>query len=159
MENYIYIILLIILVIYIIFILFLYLLSIKINKFELIILENFKEKNNYIPSIYDITKNILNKHDKIFNEILILRKKEFTENNFYSKLIQKINTNKQIHNQLDFIFTVCNKHQKLYKNFKFLYIKDKILEKGLLINNNLKIYKKIVKQFNFMITIKNITII
>jgi len=154
-----YYILLTALSLYIIFIIFLYLLNLKIDKFETIIIENFKEKNNQIPSIYEVTSKYLTKHDEIFKEILKLRKTEFVENSFYSKLIQKIKTNKLIHNELNFIFRICNKHPKLDINWKFLFIKDNIVEKNSILEKNLKIYKKIVKQYNYMIFIKNITII
>ena len=132
-----------------IFIFFLYLLEKKINQLEKNILQKFKEKNNQIPSIYEVTKEYLIKHDKIFEEILILKKKDFSENKFYKNLSEKSITYKLIHNELNFIFKVCNKHHKLNKNPKFLFIKDNIIEKSNELWNKLVFYKKMVTIFNY----------
>lgn len=144
---------------YVFFIVFLYLLEKKINIFEKEILQDFKEKNNQIPSIYEITEKYLNKHNEIFKEILQLKKKDFAENNIYWKLIEKSNINTLIHNEFNFIFRVCNKNQKLNKDHKFLFIRDIIINKSLKLGEKLKIYKKITKQYNFLILLKNLTII
>jgi len=151
--------LLIFIIIFILFVLFLFLLKRKINKLESKILFKFEEKNNQIPSIYEITKGYLNKHDEIFKEILILKKKDFSENLFLRTISEKTKTYKLIHNELNFIFRVCNKHPKINKNAKFLFIKDNIIEKSSDIWDNLIIYKKITTQFNRMIIFKNLTII
>ena len=95
--------------IFILFLIFIYLLKIKIEVLEAKILMQFKEKNNLIPSIFEVTKKYLNKHDEIFKESIRLKKQDFSENNFYNTLIKKMHTNKLIHNELNFIFRVCNK--------------------------------------------------
>lgn len=145
--------------IFVLFLIFIYLLKIKIEELEEKVLTQFKEKNNQIPSIYEVTKKYLNKHDEIFRESIRLRKKDFSENNFYYKLIDKLNTNKLIHNELNFIFRVCNKHPKLNKDWKFLYIRDVIINKSDEISENIELYKSIIKKFNKMIHLKNFTII
>ena len=155
----IYYIIWILLILFIFYIVFLYLLKSKIEKFEIKIIKQFKEKNNQIPSIYEITRKYLNKHDEIFKEALKLKKRDFWENGFYNKLSQKLNTYKLIHNELNFIFKVCNKHQKLNKDWKFLYIRDLIIEKSKDLGNDIIKYKQIIKQFNRMIVIKNLTVI
>ena len=154
-----YYIILTLLVFYILFIFFLYLLKTKIDKFENEILNNFKSKNNQITSIYEVTNSSLNKHDEIFKEVLHLKKKDFSENSIYTHLIDKSNIYKLIHKELNFIFKVCNKHPKLNKDYKFLYVRDNIINKSLEIGKNLELYKKILKQYNFMIFLKNITIV
>jgi len=95
---------------------YLCLLKIKIDKFERQILKKFKEKNNQIPSLFEITKKYLYKHENIFKESLLLKKKDIAENSFYTNLIEKSNTYKKIHYELNFIFKICNKNQKLNKN-------------------------------------------
>jgi hypothetical protein len=145
--------------VFLIFFIFIYLLKIKIEKFEGKIIKQFKEKTNQIPSIYEVTNKYLNKHDEIFKEAIRLKKKDFSENNFYCSLIEKLNTNELIHNELNFIFRVCNKNPKLNKDWKFLYIKDNIINISYEIGNNVRLYKKIVKQFNTIIIFKNLTII
>lgn len=159
MNIYIYYILLSIFIFYLFFIVFLYLLNFKINKLENIILIQFKEKNNQIPSLYEITKKYFIKHDKIFKEILLLRKKDFSENSIYLKLIQKSKTNKLIHNELNFIFRVCFKYPKILKDWKYLYLNEIIIKENTKISENIKLYKLIIKKYNNLIFIKNITII
>ncbi len=148
-----------ILIFYIIFMIFIILIKIKIEKLEKKILYIFNEKNNQIPSIYEVTKDYLNKHNEIFNELIILKKKDFSENTINTKLTEKTNTYKLIHNELNFIFKVCNKHPKINKNHNFLYVKDIIIEISFDLWKRLELYKKIVKKFNNLIFIKNITII
>ena len=149
----------ILILIFIFFIVFMYLLESKIEMFELKIIKQFKEKNNQIPSIYEVTKQYLNKHEQIFEEAIRLKKKDFWENSFYNKIEQKLNTYKLIHNELNFIFKVCNKQPKLNKDWKFLYIKDVIIAKSTKLGNDIIKYKQIVNSFNKMIIIKNLTII
>ena len=155
----IYYIICIIITLFVLFIIFLYLLESKIERFERKIIKQFKEKNNQIASIYEVTKKYLNKHDEIFEESLKLKKRDFWENTFYNKINQKLNTYKLIHNELNFIFKVCNKHPKLNKDWKFLYIRDIIIEKSNNLGKDINKYKHIIKNFNRMITIKNITVI
>ena len=141
------------------FIFFLLLLNYKILKLEKKIIYLFKEKTNQIPSIYEITKDYLNKHEEIFQEILILKKKDYSENTFYITLIEKTNIYKLIHNELDFIFRICNTNPKIEKDPKFSLIKNNILNKSSEIWDNLVLYKIIVKKYNNLIKLKNITII
>ncbi len=154
-----YIISLLLFVVIIAYLFFLYLLHIKIEKNEQKIIYKFKEKNNQIPSIYVVTQNYLNKHDDIFKEILKLKKKDFSDNTSYTSFIEKLHNYKLINNELKFIFKVCDKHPKLHKNSKFLFIKDIIIEKSCEIDKDIKQYKTILKQYNKMVHIKNFTII
>lgn len=148
-----------ILIIYIFFIAFIYLVKAKLEKLERNIIEVFNRKNNQIPSIYEVTKDYLIKHSDIFKELIILKKKDFSENTQYTKLIEKTNTYKGIHNELNFVFKVCNKHPKINKNHRYLYIRDTIIDISSEIWTKLKLYKKITKVLNSLIFIKNITII
>ena len=106
-----------------------------------------------------MTKDYLNKHNEIFNELLILKKIDFSENSFYIKLTEKTTTYKKIHNELNFIFKVCNKHPKLNKNANFLYTREVIIEKSSELWTKLEIYKKIIIKFNNLVSIKNFTIV
>ena len=143
----------------IIFYILIFLLKIKIEKLEKKIINLFNEKNSFIPSIYEISKWVFMKHEEIFIEILKLKKINFLENNNNNKLFEIIKTQILIHNELNFIFKIFNKYPKLNKNEKFLYINDLIIENNLTLSNRLNIYKKIVKKYNNLINIKNITII
>jgi len=146
-------------IIFLLFLIFIFLLKIRIELLEAKILKQFKEKNNQIPSIFEITKKYLNKHNEIFKESIKLKKQDFSENNFYNTLIRKMHTNKLIHNELNFIFRICSKNHKLNQDWKFLYIKDIIMNSSVDISENIEKYKNIIKKYNNIITLKNITII
>ena len=138
---------------------FLMILKSKIILLEKDIIKYFYLRNNLIPSIYEVTKNKFVKHNDIFNEILKLKKIDFLEKKIWTNIYNIIHTQKLIHNELDFIFKITNKHLKLNKNNKFLYIKDTLIEKSNEIWTKMKLYKIITKKLNFLIFIKNITII
>jgi hypothetical protein len=52
-----------------------------------------------------------------------------------------------------------NKHPKLLKKWKIIYLRDLIIEKSFDIWDLLKLYKNIVKKYNKLIDIKNYTIL
>ena len=152
----------IILIIFIIlfcFYIYIYLLKIKIDLLEKKILHLFNKKNNLIPSLFEITKHSFIKHDEIFKQILQLRKLHFSEKNCWKYLYEILWTQKKIHNEINFIFKVSNKHPKLLKDWKFLYIRDVFLNKSSELWENIELYKNIISKFNFLIDCKNITII
>jgi hypothetical protein len=105
------------------FIIRLFVIQNKLNKLEIHIRKAFNERTNIIPAIFDVTKNSFSKHDDVFKEILKYRKEEmynyyYSENYFsnddtdFAKLIHM---EELIHHELNFIFKVANKHQKLNK--------------------------------------------
>jgi hypothetical protein len=145
--------------IFVLYSIFLVLLKIKIKTLELYIIKSFKIRNNLIPSIYEVTKLYFIRHEEIFKEILSFKKISFLENQIWNNIEEIIHTQKLIHNELDFIFKISNKHNKLNKNYKFNYVKDILIDKSDEIWNELKLYKLIVNKLNLLIKIKNITII
>ena len=148
-----------IIVIYILINIYIYLLKVKIERFEKQILNNFKEKNNKIASIYEVTKGHISKHNEVFDEAKKLKRKDFSENTFNINLIGKYRTNRLIHKELDFIFRVCNKNPKLNNNHKYLYIRDSIVNISENIWEDLSLYKKIIKKYNNIIFLNKITIL
>lgn len=131
----------------------------KINNLEEKIKNLFLERTSLIPSVYEISDKYLNKHNEIFNEILSLRKKEFSETNNNIDLVHSINTKKLIHHEINFIFKICNKHNKLIKEAKFIYLRNLIIKKSSDIWNNLELYKNAINKFNKLIFYKNTTVI
>jgi hypothetical protein len=127
----------------------------KINRLENRIQKLFQERNNIIPSIYDITSHHVTKHNDIFRHILLLRTKDFSENNFFYDLAHKMHTYEQIHNELNFIFKIANKHPELLKNKKFLYIRDLVIDLSHNISTDLELYKQSTSIYNKHIKIKN----
>lgn len=144
---------------FLIFYVFIFILKHKINLLEKKIISLFSKRNNLIASIYEITKNDFIRHDEIFKEILRLKRISFLETKINSDIQSIIYTQKLIHNELDFIFNITDKHPKLSKNFKFLYIKDILIEQSDQIWKKLDIYKNIILKYNYLIFIKNITIL
>lgn len=143
----------------IIFSILIFLLKIKIEKLENKIIILFNKKNSLIPCIYEISKWNFIKHEQIFDEILKLMKINFQENNIGNKLFEIIKTQILIHNELNFIFKIFAKYPKLYKDEKFLYINELYLENNLILSSKISIYKEIIKKYNQLINIKNITIL
>ena len=148
-----------ILVFFLIFILFIYIIKIKIEKLEKKIENIFQKKNNLIPALFETTKKDLVKHDQIFHEILKLKKLDFSAQSLSNYLHHTINTQQKIHKEMDFIFRVCHKHKKLIKDYKFYYIKELIFQRVEELGENIDLYKKIIKKYNRLILIKNITLV
>lgn len=147
------------LIILIITLLLLFFIDQKIKSLEYFIIQNFKEKNNLIPSIFEVTRNHISKHLEVFEELIKLKKQDFAENSSFDTIKEKNKTFSLIHKELNFIFRVANKNQKLNKDWKFLYIRDLIIDKSNLIWENLNIYKRFIKIYNKIIIFKNLTII
>lgn len=156
--NVIFLILFLILIGFLIlFNIFLILFDKKIKQLENQIILLFEKRTNLVPPLYEITKNYITKHSEVFSQILNLRKIEFS--NYEDSFIERINNEKQIHHELNFIFKVISKHPKIEKEWKYLLIKDLFLENSSEIWKKVELYKNIIKKLNFFLLFKNITII
>ena len=144
---------------FLLFLLFIVILKNKINQLENKIEEIFQSKNNLIPALFEVTKKDLIKHDNVFHELIKLKKVDFSEQSFYSNVHQTIYTQQKIHKELDFIFRACHRHKKLIKDYKFYYIKELLFHRVSKLWESIVLYKKIIKKYNKLITIKNLTII
>ncbi len=131
----------------------------KINQIENKIKNLFLERSSLIPSVFEVSKTFLTKHNEIFNEILNLKKIEFAQSNNNLSLFEMMNNNSLIHHEINFIFRISNKHPQLIKQAEFIYLRNFIIKKSNLIWKNLLIYKKTSKNLNQLIFYKNITII
>lgn len=138
---------------------FVFLLSIKIKYLENHIIDIFKKRNNQIVSIYQISKNYLTKHDEIFKHFLDLKRKDSLENNINIDFKNKLIIYKEIHNEINFIFKICEQNKKININSKYLYIKDSVLDKSNEIWKNIKIYNKIKKEYDSLKKISKLTIL
>jgi NDP-sugar pyrophosphorylase family protein len=105
---------------------FIYIFNKKIIGLEKSIISLFEERSNLIPSLYEVTKKYLTKHDEVFFEILKLRKNNLS--NYNKGFLERINEEVIVHHEISFIFKVANKHQKIQKDYKFLLIRDLFLE-------------------------------
>lgn len=155
-----WIIIIISIIIFIIFYnIFVYFLWSKIDFLEENIIGIFKRRNNQVMSIYQISKNYINKSDEIFKDFFELKRKDFSENSFKTWLKDKINTYKKIHNEIDFIFKVCEKNNNLTLNSRYLYLKDSILDKSSMIWKRMEIYNRIRNEYKLYKKIANFTIL
>ena len=157
--NIILTIILFFIIIFIIFNIFILILNFKIRKLEENINELFNKRNDLIPAIFEISKKYLIKHNIIFKEIINLRKNIFFENNYNWNFIKIIKTQELIHKEINFIFKICNKHEKLLIDWKFIYLRDIIIDKSYYLWKKIELYKLIIIKFNILIKIKNLTII
>ncbi len=143
----------------VLFNIFLFSLAKKLKKLEYKIRASFKQRTNLLPAIYEVSKPFLIKHDEIFKEILILRKNEFFGNETSLNFLKIIEIESQIHHELNFIFKVCNKHPKLLKEGKFIYLRELLIEKSLDISKGINLYKLISKKYNSLLFVDKIFII
>lgn len=138
---------------------FVYLLWKKINALEENIINIFKKRNNQMVSIYQISKNYITKHDEVFKSFFELKRKDFLDNNIKLNFDNKLVIYKQIHNEINFIFKICEQNKKLILNAKYLYIKDSIFDKSNEIWKNIELNYKIKKEYIKYKKIANITIL
>lgn len=114
-------------------------------------------RTDLVPSLFEITKNYINKHDEIFENILKLRKLQFFSG--VESFIEKIQNEALIHTELNFIFKVSNKHPKIQRNEKFLLVRDLFLDQSNIILKKIEIYKNNSNKINKFIKYKDFTII
>jgi len=157
--NNLLIILTLIFIIFIIFYILIYNINIKIKKIESWIQKLLKNRADLIPWLYEISKKHLVKHKNIFDEVLKLRKVQFSLNDYNVSFVEFIKNEMAINHEIRFIYSICVKNKKLNSLWEFNYVKNLIIERNKLIWNQLEQYKKIIVLFNKIILIKNNTII
>jgi hypothetical protein len=143
----------------IIFSIFLLSLSKKINNFEQKIISLFFSRSNNIPALYEVTKDYIIKHNQVFKNSINLRKQELSQIDNQSEFITILQTETLIHKELNFILKLAKKHNEILKDNKFLYIREIIIDKSYNISENVELYKKIIKKYNKLVNIKNLTIL
>lgn len=119
----------------------------------------FASRSDNITALHEVSKQEIQKHSEIFQEVLSLRKKEFSLMDISHSLEGCIELEKHIHHEINFIFQVCNKNPKLLKKKEFLYIRDIMMQKSHQIGIEMKKYKKIIEIYNTLIQIKNYSLI
>lgn len=141
------------------FIAFLYMLENKINLLESKIRDLFKKRSNLAPALFEVSKHYIEKETEVFSEINYLRKIEFYNSGNNSSFSEFLNNEKKIHYEIEFLFKVFDKKPKLQKDWKFLYLKDLVIESSSNIWKNIVLYKNIIEKYNFLVNFKNLTII
>ena len=138
---------------------FLYWYDYKLRRLEYMILQSFGKRTNIIPALYEVTRDVLVKHDQVFAQSLQLRKQEFAKLATSTNLHQFIELEVSIHKELNFIYKVCSKHPKMMRNNKFIYLREMLIDRSSEIGYRLERYKKQIQTFNKLIFIKNLTVI
>lgn len=131
----------------------------KITNLEKIIIDLFKKRNNQVLTIYSISWNTLNKKEEIFKNFFELKRRDFWESYSELNLENRIEIYKKIHNEINFIFEVCEKHPKISVDPFYIYIKESILEKSEEIWIYYNLHKKLKNIFRISKIFANITII
>lgn len=134
-------------------------LEIRIRKFEQKLIGIFMTRTDIFPAIHEISRDTITRHEEIFQQVLSLRKKEFTNMGRRVNIEAFLDLQSHIHHEINFIFQICNKNPKLLKDKKFLYIRDVIIERSSHISAEMKKYKKIIQIYNQIILWKNYTLI
>lgn len=141
------------------FYIFLYLFNMKLNTLEYKILNSFWKRTNIIPGLFEITRDVIVKHDQVFAQSLNLRKEEFAKLASEYPLFRFIELEVIIHKELNFLYKVCSKHPKMMKNWKFVYLRGLLIDRSSEIWTYLEKYKIFVKKYNFLIAVKDFTLI
>ena len=141
------------------FYIFLYLFNMKLNQLEYKILDSFAKRTNIIPGLFEITRDVIVKHDQVFAQSLNLRKEEFAKLASEDPLFRFIELEVIIHKELNFLYKVCSKHPKMMKNWKFVYLRDLLIDRSSEIWTYLEKYKIFIKKYNLLITIKDFTLV
>lgn len=128
---------------------FVFILFYKIKRLEHKVEALFLSRTNLIPSIFEISKDSLIKHEEIFKEIILLRKQEFNAKDNSVGFSWFIQAETHLHHELNFVFKVCNQHQKLLRNSRFLYVRDLLIERSMSISEKMILYKSIMKKYNW----------
>jgi len=134
-------------------------LSDKITIQEKYIQKILKQRSDLIPSLYEISKNHLNKHKEVFKELINLRKIQFSLNEYEVSFIEFIKNEISLNHEIRFIYNICINNKELQNDKDFLYIKKLVIEKNKLIWQNIENYKKNIKYINNLVKIKNYTIL
>lgn len=130
----------------------------RLKKYEYKIVQLFNKRTNLIPSLFDVTKKYITKHNDVFFQIMKFRKQNFSnyeENDF----LQIIKNELDIHNELNFIFRLTNSNPKIQLNGKFLLIRDLFIDYSSSIWEEISNYKRLVNLYNLIIWFKDLSII
>lgn len=138
---------------------FFHIFTYRIFLLEKKIISAFSSRSDTIPSLFEVSKNNVVRHNEIFWEVLSLRKKEFSLRGISENLESFIEVEQYIHHEINFIFQICNKNPWLLKQKRFLYIRDIIMNKSSTIGKLIRTYNKIIEIYNSLIKIKNYSII
>ena len=159
MELIIYYILITVLIISILAYLFLIILyNSKLKLLEDRIKKLFEQRTDLIPSLFEVTRSYIDKHDMVFGDIVYLKKIEMFNASSYD-LPEFLALEAKIHHELNFIFKVLKPIKKIEKDWKFLYIRDLIDNVSSDIWTQIRIYKIVSNRYNTMRKYKNFTII
>jgi len=130
----------------------------KLKLLELRIKKLFEQRTDLIPSLFQVTKSYIDKHDMVFWDIVYLKKIEMFNATSYD-LPEFLALEAKIHHELNFIFKVLKPIKKIEKDWKFLYIRDLIDNVSADIWKQIRIYKIVSGRYNTMRKYKNFTII
>lgn len=138
---------------------FFYFFSLKIEILERKIINLFRSRTDVFPILYETSKATLSRHDEIFREAFLLRKKEFSLLSISHSIESFIELEWKIHHEINFIFQVCNKNPELLRNGDFLYIRDVMVEKSSEIAREIKKYRRVIEIHNQIIKYKNYSLL
>jgi hypothetical protein len=149
----------IVIILVIAFNLFVYLLWKKVIKLEKVIIGLHKSKNSQIVWVYQVAKDDLVKWNEIFKEFFELKRRDFWEEGFYTRLGDKLLIYKKIHNEINFIFKICEKHKNIQISPIYIYFKNLIYKKDKEIWEKMSLYEDIIKKYDNYRIISYFTII
>lgn len=119
----------------------------------------FSARSDMFPALFEVSLPYLTRHKEIFDQALSLRKQEFSLKSTSQLIESFIDVEQKIHHEINFIFQLCNKHPQMLREKRFLYLRETIISKSSYIGFQVQEYRKLVEGYNFLIQIKNYTLI
>jgi hypothetical protein len=138
---------------------FVYNYSLRLVEMEAYIMNVSKKRSAEVVWIYQTAKDDLMKEDQVFEGFFNLKKRDFQWDCISQSLEEKLNIYKRIQDEIDFIFTICEKHIKIIENPFYTYFKESVLKKTKLLNKDIKKYEKVKEKFLTHKNIANFTLI
>ncbi len=138
---------------------FLYLFRSKINNLERNINNLFQKRISLLPCLHEVSKDYVVRHSDVFSSTLETIRENSISSDYDKNFDENIHKQSIIHNNIDFLFRIFNKHYKLINNYKFIYVKDQIINSSFEIWERIKLYKNIIKKYNKLLRINHFLLV
>jgi len=119
----------------------------------------FDSKFGLVPSFFEISKKLINKHSDVFFEILKIYKLDSTIYDMDMSFQKRYYIISFLNHELDFLFKIFKKHPKIINDYKFKYLKNIYIDNNIEIWKEINLYEKNIKKYNYLVKLNNIFLI
>jgi len=125
-----------------------YIIGRKITQLEIQAKDIFAQRNDSVILLYECSKEVITKHQEIFETALAIRKQIFVSQENIDNFEAFLHLQAQFHHEIEFIFQICQKHPQLLKDKYFLFTQDLIENQSKQISNILKLRSRFCEIHN-----------